>query len=55
MRPVFKMLLGAHPRVSGENEDAGSFRAVGNGSSPRERGKRHCGDLLASQRGLIPA
>ena len=45
----------AHPRSRGENgwSDRGVHQA--NGSSPLTRGKQRTGDLVAVQRGLIPA
>ena len=46
---------GAHPRSRGENARSSLPRGRLRGSSPLTRGKQRTGDLVAVQRGLIPA
>ena len=45
----------AHPRVCGENTRRSAHQSVGQGSSPRVRGKRERADLQAARVRLIPA
>ena len=45
----------AHPRVSGENLTIKDWKATGEGSSPRERGKQVEYSFAPCAVGLIPA
>ena len=47
--------MGAHPRVCGENDQAGGGVTAPPGSSPRVRGKRGAGEFAVAVGGLIPA
>ena len=48
-------IMGAHPRVCGENRSVASRASAERGSSPRVRGKQLHGLLGGSSSGLIPA
>ena len=48
-------VVGAHPRVGGENVAKSSRPSTRDGSSPRGRGKHPVAGLVADSSGLIPA
>ena len=49
------VLSAAHPRVCGENMSIGAGDLIGEGSSPRVRGKQMASYLDCAANGLIPA